>query len=193
MRIAITLGANGQGLVLDCGMHPKEEGEHALPNLGALAGRPVDAILISHAHLDHIGSLPVLMRQQPDAPIFMTESDGADRGGALAQFGERDDAAARGGGCRGFIRSTPMARPSVRPIAGGTLRCGSRSRSRENAAGRKQNGEINFEFWRAGHVLGAAGILLRSEGRTIFYTGDVNFDDQSLTSGADFPERRSTC
>ena len=50
------------------------------------------------------------------------------------------------------------------------------------------NEEINFEFWSAGHVLGAAGILLRAEGRTIFYTGDVNFDDQTLTKGATFPE-----
>ena len=37
-------------------------------------------------------------------------------------------------------------------------------------------------------MLGAAGILLREEGRTVFYTGDVNFDDQTLTKGAVFPE-----
>jgi Cft2 family RNA processing exonuclease len=30
--------------------------------------------------------------------------------------------------------------------------------------------------------------LLRAEGRTVFYTGDVNFDDQTLTSGAVFPD-----
>src|ERR1051325_6961963 len=71
------LGAGRQGVVLDCGMHPKEEGETALPLLGALAGRPLDAILLSHAHLDHIGSLPVLMRQQPQARVFMTEPTAA--------------------------------------------------------------------------------------------------------------------
>ena len=61
------LEAAGQRLVLDCGMHPKQEGEEALPNFPALGDRPLDAIIISHAHLDHIGTLPVLMRRQPDA------------------------------------------------------------------------------------------------------------------------------
>jgi Cft2 family RNA processing exonuclease len=52
----------------------------------------------------------------------------------------------------------------------------------------ESSGGINFEFFDAGHVLGATGILLRAEGRTIFYTGDVNFDDQTLTKAAIFPE-----
>ena len=71
------LGSGHQGVVLDCGMHPKDEGEVALPHLATLAGRPFDAILLSHAHLDHIGSLPVLMRQQPQARVFMTEATAA--------------------------------------------------------------------------------------------------------------------
>ena len=40
----------GQRLVLDSGMHPKEEGEESLPNLRALGDRPLDAIILSHAH-----------------------------------------------------------------------------------------------------------------------------------------------
>src|SRR5437016_11427070 len=60
-------------LVLDCGMHPKETGEDALPNFKAIAGREIEAILVSHAHQDHIGTLPVLMRRQPQARVFMTE------------------------------------------------------------------------------------------------------------------------
>ena len=61
-------------LVLDCGMHPKDTGEDALPNFKAIAGREIEAILISHAHQDHIGTLPVLMRRFPTARIFMTET-----------------------------------------------------------------------------------------------------------------------
>src|SRR5437868_14294930 len=49
---------------------------------------------------------------------------------------------------------------------------------------------LTFEFWDAGHVLGSTGILLRAEGRTIFYTGDVNFDDQTIMEAAIFPEEK---
>ncbi len=67
------LEIGGHRLVLDCGMHPKNVGEDALPNLKPIADRQIEAILISHAHQDHIGMLPVLMRRQPGARIFMTE------------------------------------------------------------------------------------------------------------------------
>jgi len=64
----------GQRLVVDCGMHPKYAGEEALPNFKPIADRQLDAILISHAHQDHIGTLPVLMRRQPNARVFMPEA-----------------------------------------------------------------------------------------------------------------------
>nr|MDQ3314473.1 MBL fold metallo-hydrolase [Verrucomicrobiota bacterium] len=77
----IEIGANSyyleiedQHLILDCGMHPKQEGDGALPNLQAIGDRDVDAIIVSHAHQDHIGTLPVLMRRQPQARVFMTEA-----------------------------------------------------------------------------------------------------------------------
>ncbi len=181
------LGAQGQGIVLDSGMHPKELGEAALPNLAALAGRPVDAIIVSHAHLDHIGSLPVLMRQQLQAPVFMT--------GATAQIGD----ALLHNSINVMTRQREEVGAAIYPLYG--------HRETERAVGRwracplrqpftlagersgpQPNEEITFEFWDAGHVLGAAGILFRIEGRTVFYTGDVNFDDQTLTKGAIFPQ-----
>ena len=180
------LGSGEQGVVLDCGMHPKDEGEAALPNLAALAGRPVDAIILSHAHLDHIGSLPVLMRQQPQARIFMTEATAA-IGDALLHNSvnvmtrEREEV--------GVIYPLFTHRETERatdrwqhcPLGQPFTVDGERSPVRPDH-------ELSFEFCGAGHVLGAAGILLRAEGRTLFYTGDVNFDDQTLTKGAVFPE-----
>src|SRR5205814_7811388 len=52
-------------------MHPKFEGEEALPNWKALGDRRLDAIIVSHSHQDHIGTLPVLMRRQPQSRVFM--------------------------------------------------------------------------------------------------------------------------
>src|SRR5438093_13742120 len=60
--------------MLHCGLHPKNTGEDALLYLNTIADRGIEAILISHAHQDHIGTLPVLMRRFPGARIFMTEA-----------------------------------------------------------------------------------------------------------------------
>ncbi|MFN2507650.1 MAG: MBL fold metallo-hydrolase [Chthoniobacterales bacterium] len=174
-------------LVLDCGMHPKEEGEEALPSLDAIAGRAIDAILISHAHQDHIGTLPVLMRGQPDARVFMTE--------ATAEIGDA------------LLHNSVNVMTRQREELGTTLyplfthhetnratdiwrSC--RFRQPIKLTGKRAHGthgdRVSFEFIDAGHVLGSAGILLRGEDRTIFYTGDVNFDDQTIAKAALFPE-----
>ena len=181
------LEAAGQRLVLDSGMHPKEEGEEALPNFRALGDRPLDAIILSHAHLDHVGTLPVLMRRQPDARIFMTEAT-AEIGSALLHNSvnvmtrQREEL--------GVVmyplfthRETDRATDQWRscPLRQPFTLGGERAR-RENEEG------ITVELVDAGHVLGAAGVILRAEGRTIFYSGDVNFDDQTITAGAVFPD-----
>jgi len=181
------LEAAGQRLVLDCGMHPKEEGEEALPNLRVLDGRLLDAIVISHSHLDHIGTLPVLMRRQPDASIFMTEAT-AEIGSALlhnsvsVMMRQREEIGVsiyplfthkETNQATELWRRCPMGQPF-------TLK-GERAKPHEE-------GSVTIEFVDAGHVLGAAGVILRAEGRTVFYTGDVNFDDQTITRGATFPE-----
>jgi Cft2 family RNA processing exonuclease len=192
----IEIGANsyyleidGCRLVLDCGMHPKNEGDDALPNFRPIADRPLDAILISHAHQDHIGTLPVLMRRQPGAPVFMTEAT-AEIGSTLLhnsvnvmtrqreELGvtlyplfthrEADRAADQ-------WRLCPMRRPMT--ISG------------ERASGQDADA-LTFEFFDAGHVLGSTGVLLRGRGTTIFYTGDVNFDDQTIMQVADFPDEK---
>src|SRR6266446_342039 len=181
------LEAAGQRFVLDSGMHTKEEGEESLPNFRALDDRKLDAIVLSHAHLDHVGTLPVLMRRQPTARIFMTEAT-AEIGSALLHNSvnvmtrQREEL--------GVVmyplfthRETDRASDQWRscPLRQPFTLSGERAR-REGEQG------VTVEFVDAGHVLGAAGVLLRAEGRTIFYSGDVNFDDQTVTAGAVFPE-----
>ena len=168
-------------------MHPKCEGDEALPNLKPLQDQRLDAIIISHSHQDHIGTLPVLMRRQPRARVFMTE--------ATAEIGNT------------LLHNSVNVMTRQREEIGTTLyplfthretdrasdlwqSCPFRQQitlAGERAQPRSNDG-ITFEFFDAGHVLGSAGVLLRLEGRTIFYTADVNFDDQTIAQAAVFPQ-----
>jgi Cft2 family RNA processing exonuclease len=179
--------AAGQRLVLDCGMHPKQEGEESLPNFRALDDRPLDAIIVSHAHLDHIGTLPVLMRRQPDAQIFMTETT-AEIGSALLHNSvnvmtrQREEL--------GVVMYPLFTHKETDRATGRWRWCplGQPFTLQGERARRDGGDALTVEFVDAGHVLGAAGVILRAEGRTVFYSGDVNFDDQTITAAAVFPE-----
>ena len=146
----------------------------------------MDAIVLSHAHQDHVGSLPVLMRQHPDAPVFMTEatrqlSDVMLHNSVNVMTKKRDD------GVTDYPlfthREVEIAtkRWRVAPLHTRFDLSGERLRVDEKA-------DVSLEFFDAGHILGSVGTLIRAEGRTIFYTGDVQFDDQTVMQGARFPE-----
>jgi Cft2 family RNA processing exonuclease len=176
-------------LMLDCGMHPKNTGEDALPHFKAIADRAIDAILISHAHQDHIGTLPVAMRRFPSARVFMTEAT-ADIGNVLLHNSvnvmtrQREEI---GESSYPLFAHRETDRASERwrwcPVRQRISITGERAPQRERNA-------LTFEFFDAGHVLGSTGILLRADGQTVFYTGDVNFDDQTIMEGAIFPEEK---
>jgi Cft2 family RNA processing exonuclease len=179
-------------VVLDCGMHPKDTGEDALPNFKAITGQDIEAILISHAHQDHVGTLPVLMRRFPTARIFMTEAT-AEIGNVLLHNSvnvmtrQREEIGRAVAGLYPLFTHRETDRASERwrwgPLRQRISITGERAPQREKDA-------LTFEFFDAGHVLGSSGILLRAEGQTVFYTGDVNFDNQTIMEAAVFPEEK---
>jgi Cft2 family RNA processing exonuclease len=176
-------------LVLDCGMHPKEEADEALPNFKPIGDKRLDAIIISHAHQDHIGTLPVLMRRQPTARVFMTEATGEIGNNLLhnsvnVMLRQREEL--------GTALYPLFTHRETDKAAEQWQFCPTRQRI--NLAGERASPKIDdactFEFLDAGHVLGSAGILLRAEGRTFLYTADVNFIDQTIMQAAVFPEEK---
>jgi Cft2 family RNA processing exonuclease len=52
-----------------------------------------------------------------------------------------------------------------------------------------ENEPLSFTMYDAGHIMGSTGTAIHHRGRTIFYTGDVNFADQTLLRGAEFPRQ----
>ena len=180
----------GHGLLLDAGIHPKREGREGLPLLGKLAADAVDAIVISHCHHDHVGALPVALRQFPHASVLMTElsyflverilhnsvnvmerqrEELGIREYPLFTHEEVDDFAAVFQGFR-YRRPIEWA-----------------PHHRRQSAGRMPT----VEFFDAGHTLGSAGVLVRGAKQSLFYSGDVCFHDQTLLRRAEFGEVRA--
>ena len=154
------LEAAGQRLVLDSGMHPKEEGDEALPNFRAIGDRPLDAIVLSHAHLDHSGTLPLLMQRQPEARIFMTE--------ATAEIASA------------LLHNSVNVMTRQREELGLVMYPLFTHRQTDRATDQWRFCPLHQPF-----TLQPPGSLMPVP---IFYTGDVNFDDQTITAGARFPE-----
>ncbi len=189
---AVGIGANsylleveGRRVVLDAGLHPRLEGEEALPQWGGLGEDSVDAVVVTHAHQDHVGALPVLLRRQRRASVFMTEATLAMgevmlHNSVNVMLKRRDEGI---GGAPLFTHrevDLQARRWTKAPL-----------RQRFSLEGERlgpEEEEPSIEFHDAGHILGSAGTLIRSGGRTLLYTGDVNFADQSLMQAARFPE-----
>ena len=69
--------------VVDTGLHPKFAGYESLPTYSKIPDDSLDFILVTHAHLEHLGSLPVLARRHPDAKIIMSSGTSAIAGRML--------------------------------------------------------------------------------------------------------------
>lgn len=164
-------------VLLDAGMHPREVGNLSTPDFSLLGGRGFDAMVLTHSHQDHVGCLPLAMRQAPGAPVFMTE---ATAGLAEVMLHNSVSVMMRQ---REELGTPELPLFSHREIEGALdsweiVRLAEEFELGDGATG---------EFFDAGHILGSTGVLLRAEGRRFFYTGDVNFEDQTLMRGARFP------
>src|SRR5699024_10181745 len=62
---------NNTSIIIDAGM--RMQGDNVLPMLGMLdnLNKP-EAILVTHAHADHIGALPIVHNLYPEAPVYAT-------------------------------------------------------------------------------------------------------------------------
>jgi len=69
------LEVNGKRLLLDCGLYQGRRSDTYSRNLNfAYDPRTVDAVILSHAHIDHAGNLPNLVKNGYSGPIYATSA-----------------------------------------------------------------------------------------------------------------------
>ncbi|MDD5148546.1 MAG: MBL fold metallo-hydrolase, partial [Candidatus ainarchaeum sp.] len=70
-RNAMLLETRGKKILFDAGIKVGKE-KPELPEIPKELARQIDAIVISHGHIDHCGYLPVLVKQGFSGKIFAT-------------------------------------------------------------------------------------------------------------------------
>jgi Cft2 family RNA processing exonuclease len=167
-------------ILIDSGLHPKRVGRKAAPDHSALRGKRLDLIIITHCHLDHIGSLPVAMREHPEAPVIMTSSsrmliERMLHNSASVMLRQREDQ---------DIPDYPLFTHEEIDRISRRLTGINFGQVKKFKGGKD---EIELILHPAGHVAGACAVEIRHKHRAIFFTGDVLFENQRTLPGAKFP------
>jgi metallo-beta-lactamase family protein len=167
--------AGGQCLLLDCGLFQGHRAEAIRRNRDLpFRARDVDAVLLSHAHIDHCGNLPNLIKQGFTGTIYCTPATRALVAvmlGDAAKIQEEDAAY--------LNRKRQPGESRVEPLYEGPhvyrtlLRLRAVPYDTPFAVGRG----LEATFVDAGHLLGSAMIGLRVDGpgppRRLTFTGDL--------------------
>jgi len=177
-RAAFLLSTPETRILIDCGDKPGAEGE--VPYLQApeaLAAGPdsIDAVVLTHAHLDHSALIPILFKYGYDGPIYTTEPTRDLMG--LLQLDYLDVAAKEG---RTPPYDSSMVRDAIRhtiPVEFGNV---------TDIAP-----DVKLTMHNAGHILGSAvsHFHIGDGFYNVAFSGDIHYRDTRLLDGAvnDFP------
>ena len=177
-RASFILSTAETRILIDCGDKPGAEGE--VPYLQvpeALGSGPnsIDAVVLTHAHLDHSALLPLLFKYGYDGPIYCTEPTRDLMG--LLQLDYLDVAAKEG-------RAPPYESEQVRETIKHTIPL-------EYGDVTDIAPDVKITFHNAGHILGSAvtHFHLGDGMYNVTFSGDIHYKDTRLFNGAvnDFP------
>ncbi|QAA76861.1 MAG: Metallo-beta-lactamase family protein, RNA-specific [Candidatus Bipolaricaulis sibiricus] len=166
---------DGQQILVDCGMFqglPELEERNCAPF--PFDPKEVDWVLLTHGHLDHLGLIPRLVREgfrgrgactPPTRDIahvmLMDAARIQEEEGEAALYTAADAVAAVD------LFQTPLE-------YGEELRLG---------------GDVRVRFHDAGHILGAASVELRAEGKTVVFSGDLGNRGKPLVEDPSYPPK----
>ncbi len=162
-------------ILLDCGLHQGRR-EEARQRNGHFPFHPhqIDAVILSHAHIDHCGNLPTLVRQGFNGPVFCTPPTRDLLRVMLADSAKiQEEDAAHLNIARNYAE--PWVQPLYHhPDVEKALR-----QVVQVPYGKEIDitKHVRFRFIEAGHILGSAMVHLTAVGpdrdRTLTFSGDM--------------------
>lgn len=175
----LLISVAGRKILIDCGLRMRSEDciSSALPNLLLLKelAPKLDAILISHAHADHVGGVPILHQYYPDTPIYMTDATQKLAITMLQNFARSQQR---------ISYYTP--KDVMTALVGDHIKIYDERYSISQTGWKMfDESEDNWKYLMipSGHILGAVSILLNTPEGKFFYTGDVSGFHQRTVDG----------
>ena len=169
------LKCGDETVVVDSGLHPKMTGYDAMPPHEKLEDETVRSIVLTHSHLDHTGTIPVLQRQFPQARVYMTPPTH-----------DLADAMLHNSVNVMTSQSRELDIPEY-PLFTHTMveECADKWETRKYNRRFNAEGGVEMLFQDAGHIMGSCTATVFYEGKRVLFTGDVQTEDQTLIKGAD--------
>ena len=174
-------------VLVDCGLF---QGLKRLRqrNREALAAKPssIDAVILTHAHLDHSGWLPVLVRDGFRGHVHCTDGTRDLCNILLPDAAYLQEEHAAYANKRGFSRHKPAEPLYTRADASDAL---TRLRAHDFDTPVDLGSGVTLTFRPAGHIVGASSPLLQTpDGRSLLFSGDLGRpSDPVMNPPADMP------
>ena len=178
------LVSDGQhSLLVDCGLFQGYK-QLRLRNWTPLPLVPkrVEAVILTHAHLDHSGYLPLLVREGFEGHIFATPGTRALCGILLPDSGHIQEEDAAFANRHGFSKHAPALPLYTQQDA---LDCLPLIKAIDFTHTFEPIPGWRATFSHAGHILGAASLLLEVAGRRILFSGDLGRTDDLIMQPPD--------
>jgi metallo-beta-lactamase family protein len=170
------LTINGQRLLLDCGLFQGKR-DIAIERNSQLPfdAKSIDACVLSHAHMDHAGTLPMLTKSGFDGSIYCTSASRD-----LASVMLRDSAHIQESDARYLNkRNAERGKPLIKPIytEADAVKCLQHFVALEYHRAFEPIPGVQVTFRDAGHILGSAEVIIdfeeNKQKRRLVFTGDL--------------------
>lgn len=144
----------------------------------------LNAVLLTHAHLDHSGYLPLLVKQGFRGPIYATRATIDLCRILLPDSGHLQEEQAEFANRHGFSKHSPALPLYTERDA---EECLQRFRAIEFGSVFEPVPRMRVQYARAGHLPGAGSIRVEHAGTSIVFSGDIGRPDDPLMRAPDPP------